>query len=209
MSTGKDRFFSATDSSDMPLRNASSEAKAKDGGLFDKVAFLRTAKMAQAVIDPIINTGLQPAEKVSIFDVSVPQMKLVKAKHPGIVMADSIAELVDGADLVVCAVKPQNINEGLCNEFRKANIPENATFLSVIAGLPLETYYATGYKKIVRSMPNTPAMIGKSVTVMLRYEFLIPWMAFVHGETYNCIFNLFQPCYDRVSHWRPCYDMNF
>ena len=75
-------------------------------------------------------------------------------------MADSIADLVDGADLVVCGVKPQNINTGLFNEFRKANIPEHATFLSVIAGLPLSTYYPTGYKKIVRSMPNTPAMIG-------------------------------------------------
>ena len=176
MTTGKDRFFSQTDPADdiMMFRNSSSstttdatlnENISKSGCAFEKVAFLGTGKMAQAVIDPIINTGLQAAEKIAIFDVSVNQMKDVQAKHPNIVLADSIAELVDGADLVVCAVKPQNINNSLFNEFRKANIPDHATFLSVIAGLPLSTYYPTGYKKIVRSMPNTPAMIGRGMTV--------------------------------------------
>jgi NADP oxidoreductase coenzyme F420-dependent len=146
-----DRFFATAESPDRILRNAStstgtSTESAKNVARFEKVAFLGTGKIAQAIISPLIKTGLQPAERVAIFDVSVP--------------AQSIPELVDGADLLVCAVKPQNITEGLCTELKKANIPINATFLSVIAGLPLQTYYATGYKKIVRSMPNTPAMIG-------------------------------------------------
>ena len=175
--SSKTRFFSQTDLADdtaTAFRKSSSSTTStdatlkdisKDGCAYEKVAFLGTGKMSQAVIDPIINTGLQAAEKVAIFDVSVNQMKYVQAKHPNIIMADSIAELVDGADLVVCAVKPQNINNALFNEFRKANIPDHATFLSVIAGLPLSTYHPTGYKKIVRSMPNTPAMIGRGMTV--------------------------------------------
>jgi pyrroline-5-carboxylate reductase len=160
----KDRFFALTELNDTGVRNSSSssaEPSINKEERFEKVAFLGTGKIAQAIISPLIQTGLQPANKVAIFDVSVPAMKQVEANHPGIHLAQSISELVDGADLLVCAVKPQNINEGLCKELKKANnIPENATFLSVIAGLPLETYYATGYKKIVRSMPNTPAMIG-------------------------------------------------
>jgi NADP oxidoreductase coenzyme F420-dependent len=160
-----DRFFATAESPDRILRNAStstgtSTESAKNVARFEKVAFLGTGKIAQAIISPLIKTGLQPAERVAIFDVSVPAMKAVQANHPGIQLAQSIPELVDGADLLVCAVKPQNITEGLCTELKKANIPINATFLSVIAGLPLQTYYATGYKKIVRSMPNTPAMIG-------------------------------------------------
>ena len=170
----KERFFTATESVDRVMRQASSSADSsnsnasnngssdmKVGGAFNKIAFLGAGKMAQAFISPLISKGLQPAGKVSIFDVSVNQMKQVAAKFPGIVMAQSIPDLINDADFVVCAVKPQNINTGLFQELHKAkNIPENATFLSIAAGVPIETFLNTGYKKIVRSMPNTPAMIG-------------------------------------------------
>ncbi|CAB9501478.1 Pyrroline-5-carboxylate reductase [Seminavis robusta] len=168
----KERFFPSSEyPTDTMIQRQNSSAAATDDSntpntiQFEKVAFLGTGKMAQAIMSPLIQTGLQPAEKVSIFDVSVAQMKQASEQNPGVVMAQSIPELVDGADLLVCAVKPQNITEGLCSELRKANIPENATLLSVIAGLPLDMYYATGYQKIVRSMPNTPAMIGRGMTV--------------------------------------------
>ena len=169
MTTGtRERFFPKNDSNAF-LRNSSSASQAKpqvtEGGHYEKVAFIGTGKMAQAIISPLINSGLQPAEKVAIFDVSTNTMKNVASQHEGIQLAQSISDLVDGADLVVCGVKPQNINTAFFNEIRKANIPDNATFLSIIAGLPLDTYYATGFKKIVRSMPNTPAMIGKGMTV--------------------------------------------
>lgn len=158
ISTGKDRFFPATELGDLISRKKSSST---DGGSgYEKVAFLGAGKMAQAIISPLINTSLMPAEKVAVFDVSVSQMKEVEAKHEGIHVAQSIPELVDGADLVVCAVKPQNINEGFFKEFQRSNVSDDATFLSVIAGIPLDHYYGTGFKKIVRSMPNTPAMIG-------------------------------------------------
>lgn len=163
----KERFFPQTDSNAL-LRNSSSASEAKpdvSNAHYGKVAFIGTGKMAQAIINPLIKTGLQPAETVSIFDVSTKTMKDVANQHKGIHLAQSITELIDGADLVVCGVKPQNINSAFFNEVRKANIPDDATFLSVIAGLPLDTYYATGFKKIVRSMPNTPAMIGKGMTV--------------------------------------------
>ena len=166
LSPGEGRLFSSTDSSGNTspyldsFGTSDNDSSSTNDVRFEKVAFLGAGKIAQAIISPLIKTGLQPAEKIAIFDVSINAMKHVQANHEGIVLAQSISELVDGADLCVCAVKPQNMTEGLCNELKKANIPENATFLSVIAGLPLNTYHATGYKKIVRSMPNTPAMIG-------------------------------------------------
>lgn len=166
--TNKERFFPQTDSSSL-LRNSSSASEAKkdvtEQGHFEKVAFIGTGKMAQAIISPLIKTGLQPADTVTIFDVSTNVMKTLATEYPGIHLAQSIPELVDGADLVICGVKPQNINTAFFKEIRKANISDQATFLSIIAGLPLDTYFNTGFKKIVRSMPNTPAMIGKGMTV--------------------------------------------
>ena len=167
-SIGRDRFWTGNDSSsdDVFTRSSSSDAAPPSGdGAFEKVAFLGTGKMAQAIIHPLINKGLQPAHKVSIFDVSINQMKAVQEKHNDIQLAQSIPDLIKDADLLICAVKPQNINEGLFQEFRKTPISEDATFLSVIAGVPLNAYFGTGYKKIVRTMPNTPAMIGRGMTV--------------------------------------------
>ena len=124
ITTRKEPFFQAHEASDVMMRKKSSSTEDEGSG-FEKVAFLGCGKMAQAICSPLINTGLQPAEKVALFDVSVSQMKEVQAKHEGVIMAQSIPDLVDGADLVVCGVKPQNINAGLFKEFQKSNIPEN------------------------------------------------------------------------------------
>ena len=47
----------------------------KEGGVFDKIAFIGTGKMAQAVIEPLINTGVQPANQIAVFDVNYNLMK--------------------------------------------------------------------------------------------------------------------------------------
>jgi pyrroline-5-carboxylate reductase len=72
---------------------------------------------------------------------------------------------MDGADLVICCVKPQNLTEGFFNECLKANLRDDSIFLSVIAGKTIDTFRQGGFERIVRSMPNTPASIGQGMTV--------------------------------------------
>jgi pyrroline-5-carboxylate reductase len=134
----------------------------KDG--FHKIACIGTGKMAQAVLRPMINTGLQSADKVSVFDVSMNTMEQVQ-EDLGVNITDTIGECMDGADLVICAVKPQNLTPAFWNECLKANLRDDAIFLSVIAGKTVDTFRAGGFDKIVRSMPNTPAAIGQGMTV--------------------------------------------
>lgn len=140
------------------------DAKDKDVGGFHKIACIGTGKMAQAVLRPMINTGLQPAEKVSVFDVSMHTMEQVH-DDLGVTISENIGECMDGADLVICAVKPQNLTPAFWNECLKANLRDDAIFLSVIAGKTIDTFRAGGFEKIVRSMPNTPAAIGQGMTV--------------------------------------------
>ena len=134
------------------------------GSLYDKVAFIGTGKMAQAMLYPLIKNGYQPAGKVAIYDVSTSAMKSVKAEFPDIQITQSIAEVVTDADLVVCAVKPQNINPAFWAEFPE-KIRDDATFVSILAGKPIKEFLPSRYPKIVRSMPNTPATIGQGMTV--------------------------------------------
>lgn len=120
--------------------------------------------MAQALLKPIISTGLQPAQDITVFDVSTNLMDSV-SNDLGVKTSDSIPEAVEGADFILCAVKPQNINAAFFAEFNKANLHPNAILLSVIAGKTIDVFHQTNINKIVRSMPNTPAQIGEGVTV--------------------------------------------
>jgi pyrroline-5-carboxylate reductase len=45
------------------------------------------------------------------------------------------------------------------------NVSPNTTVLSVIAGKPMSVFEEGGFTKVARSMPNTPAQIGKGMTV--------------------------------------------
>lgn len=134
-------------------------------GMFDKVAFIGSGRMAQAMIEPLIKQGYQPADKVAIYDVSNESMQMVKSKFPDVQTTQSITEAVTDADLIVCAVKPQNITETFFNQFPKEKLREDTTFLSILAGIPVKEFMPSGVQKIVRAMPNTPATIGEGVTV--------------------------------------------
>ena len=133
-----------------------------ESAVFGKIGFIGVGTMAQALIAPLIKTGLQPAEQITVYDVSAKAMKAVAADFPGIKLAQNMQEVVNDADLVVCAVKPQNLGP----EFFASMKPSpNTTLLSVIAGKPMSIYQDGGFAKVARSMPNTPAQIGQGMTV--------------------------------------------
>jgi len=80
-----------------------------------------------------------------------------------------MTETVENADLIVFAVKPQNCD--LVFEKLKNSLLEVGgcpTVLSVVAGKPINDFLVGcggTITKVARSMPNTPAQIGKGVTV--------------------------------------------
>lgn len=133
-----------------------------DQGLYDKVAFIGAGKMAQALMCPLIKTGLQPASKIQVFDVSTSTLSKVKKQFDGIDTADTLVDLVEDANLIICCVKPQNLTPKF---FDQVTRNKDATLLSVIAGKPIQTYLDGGFQKVARSMPNTPATIGRGMTV--------------------------------------------
>ena len=121
--------------------------------------------MAQAMIHPVIKNGYQPEEKVTIFDVSTAMMKDIKSMYPKINTAQSMSDAVAGADMIVLAVKPQNITQEFFKLFPKETMRENAILVSILAGKNIDSFRPSGITKIVRAMPNTPAQIGEGVTV--------------------------------------------
>lgn len=133
-------------------------------GLCGKLAFIGTGKMAQSMIRPLINKGYQPEDKVAVYDVSTSSTKAMKNEFENIQIAESISDLVTDADYIVCAVKPQNISPKFWQQF-PPTLKEDATFISIMAGMPIDAFEPSGIAKIVRAMPNTPAQIGEGMTV--------------------------------------------
>ena len=85
----------------------------------------------------------------------------------GIRVTQDLEESITDADMMVIAVKPQNCDV-VFEELRQCNdvMKKDATLLSIVAGVPMHKILSgTGMHKIARSMPNTPATIGKGMTV--------------------------------------------
>lgn len=130
--------------------------------IFSKITFLGTGKMAQSMLSPLINRNLQAPSSITAFDVSDAALRRVEQLYPGVQTASSITEAISDAQLIVYAVKPQNV-EKVHAEIRRAkyetgNVREDATLLSVVAGKPIHSFVeGSGVQRVARSMPNTPA----------------------------------------------------
>mmetsp|Transcript_13617 Transcript_13617/g.17740 ORF Transcript_13617/g.17740 Transcript_13617/m.17740 type:complete len:365 (-) Transcript_13617:108-1202(-) len=138
------------------------------GPLLGKISVIGAGMMSQAMVEPMIQSGLQPADQLCVYDVSDTAMLQMHDKL-GINYAQSIQECLSETDLVILAVKPQNLTEPFFQHLRDSRNLDgaraNAIMLSVIAGTPLNSLARGGFDKVVRSMPNTPATIGQGMTV--------------------------------------------
>jgi pyrroline-5-carboxylate reductase len=111
-------------------------------GVYEKITFIGAGKMAQALIHPLIETNIQPAENITIYDVSNSTMQGISQEYNGkIQMSPSIPKAVEGADLIVMAVKPQNVDK-VYEEMKQANMRDDCTLLSVIAGKPIKVSHS-------------------------------------------------------------------
>jgi len=160
--TSRQWFSSSSSKTDATA--ATTVAEEPKTPVFGKISFIGTGKMAQAILQPLIEKGVQPADQITVFD-AIPKTMQHMAERYGVQTANSIPEAIAGADLVLCAVKPQNLTDQFFAECRKAEPTDDSILLSVIAGKPSEIYQKGGFQKIVRSMPNTPATIGQGMTV--------------------------------------------
>jgi pyrroline-5-carboxylate reductase len=115
--------------------------------------------MASAIIGGLIAAG-HPAQRIVVVEPYAPQADVVREKFGVQVEAAGSAALA-GADIVVWAVKPQVF--GAAAAPCAAHVAQ-ALHLSVMAGIRSDSIArATGSERVVRAMPNTPALIGEGI----------------------------------------------
>jgi pyrroline-5-carboxylate reductase len=128
-----------------------------------KIAFIGGGNMGEAMLAAVIEDGLVKPEAIWVSDVSQERRKSLAQKY-GVAAVASNLEAVSGKEMIMLAVKPQNLAEVIAE--LKGKLKGGQVVLSIIAGARIDTL-SKGLKHdaIARAMPNTPAQIGEGMSV--------------------------------------------
>jgi pyrroline-5-carboxylate reductase len=130
-----------------------------------KITFIGGGNMAAALIAGLAGTLTQGAN-IHVVDPNPEALERLRARH-GVSTAPQVDDQVAASEVVVLAVKPQQMRA-----VAGALLPQLAKqplVLSIAAGIRGAdlSRWLGGYGAIVRSMPNTPALIGQGITGMV------------------------------------------
>ncbi|SFC66461.1 pyrroline-5-carboxylate reductase [Massilia yuzhufengensis] len=127
-----------------------------------KIAFIGGGNMATALIAGLAGQ-LTGAGSLHVVDPNAEALERLAGQY-GVSTAASIDVQVAGADVVVLAVKPQQMRE--VATVLKPQLGGQPLVLSIAAGIRIADLarWLGGYTRIVRAMPNTPALIAMGIT---------------------------------------------
>lgn len=123
-----------------------------------KIGFIGAGNMGGAIIDGLLSAGYKDIAAYDLNDAAVARLK-----EKGVEAKDGIANVCDESDVVIIAVKPQ-VFDSVLPQIKNTK----PIYVSIAAGISIAYMkkFLGDDAKIVRAMPNTPALIGKGVTVL-------------------------------------------
>ena len=128
----------------------------------DHIAFIGGGNMASAIIGGLLKRGM-PAARIQVLEPYAEQREKLVQQF-GIEVNETASAALARSSLVVWAVKPQTFREAA----RQVSVhTQGALHLSVAAGIRSDSIARwLGTERVVRAMPNTPALIGKGITAL-------------------------------------------
>lgn len=128
---------------------------------FGRIVFVGGGNMAAALIGGLVARGAAPRTLAAV-DPSAAQRDALAARFGIAVHAAADAAAMD-ADVIVLAVKPQQMRDAVA---AIAPFAGGRLVLSVAAGVRAAdlSRWLDGHRRIVRTMPNTPALVGLGAT---------------------------------------------
>lgn len=127
------------------------------------IGFIGGGNMGRAIMEGLIGSGLYAPESIFVYDVYQPLLETL-GRELRVAVAATAQEVVTQADTIILAVKPGIVSEVL-HESRPDFTPDK-TVISIAAGITLSQLegYLSFEHKVVRVMPNTPALVGEGMT---------------------------------------------
>lgn len=129
----------------------------------EHIAFIGGGNMASAIIGGLIKQGVAPGQ-IDVVEPFAEARERLQSQF-GLTAQAAPTAALEQAALVVWAVKPQT--------FKEAALPvaphtRGALHLSVAAGIRSDAIARwLGTERVVRAMPNTPALVGKGMTALV------------------------------------------
>ncbi len=126
-----------------------------------KITFIGGGNMAGALIGGLLRQGFSPADIAVVEPLAENRERL--AAGSGIACLPAVEASALACEVLLLAVKPQQMREALAPLAGKLG---SQLVISIAAGTRLAdiSRWLGGYGKLVRTMPNTPALIGAGIT---------------------------------------------
>lgn len=134
-----------------------------------KIGFIGCGKMASAIIKGILNSCCKPNVEIKGSEVNCEIAELAQEKLGITVLSDNRALAID-SDVIFIATKPNYVQNVL--EEIKSELTDKKLIVSIAAGVSTEKIQKIiGPHRIVRIMPNTPALVKEGMSGVCKGEF--------------------------------------
>lgn len=126
-----------------------------------KIGFIGFGNMANAMVSGVLKSGIAKAQEIAIADPG--KNAVDKAESLGVIVSDNLT-VAKESQILVLSIKPNMLS--IVAEEIKDTVSENTIILSIVAGQTLKGLAELfgENKKILLTMPNTPALVGEGIT---------------------------------------------
>lgn len=132
-----------------------------------KLGLIGCGKMGGALLRGVCAALDDTALQINLCDAVPAAVKSLRESLPVQAGAGTPAQVAADSDLVLLAVKPQDMR-ALCETL--AQVRGSRLYLSIAAGIPLASLesWLGGAQRVIRAMPNTPALVGAGAAAFAR-----------------------------------------
>lgn len=130
-----------------------------------KIGFIGCGNMARAMITGLLSSNIAVPDSIIASNNTVGKLEVIKQDY-GVETACNNKTVARFADILVLSVKPNKYKEII--EEIKNDVKKDVIIVTIAAGIKIRTVEAFFGKelKIVRAMPNIPAVVGEAMTAL-------------------------------------------
>lgn len=134
-----------------------------------KIGFIGGGNMGGAILGGILRANLTTPENIMVSDVSEKNLAFLASTYQ-VKTTKNNKEAAQGADILILSVKP-NVYGKVIDDIRES-VKDETIIVTIAAGINIEYVEKTFGKKVkvVRTMPNTPALVGAGMTAICHNE---------------------------------------
>nr|WP_312290135.1 pyrroline-5-carboxylate reductase [Clostridium chromiireducens] len=130
-----------------------------------KVGFIGCGNMGSSMVGGLINSGFLKAEDIIVSTKTEASLKKLEAQFQVKTTLDSTI-VAKESDIIILAIKPFMFKQ-MITEIR-SELTEDKLIITIAAGITISNMeeWISGNSKIIRTMPNTPALVGEAMSAI-------------------------------------------